>query len=75
MSLHYFELPKLKGIDSIVPGEEREFWLALFKAETEEELAKIKENGGKVMSDAIEAYRSITADEEFRHMERLDENK
>jgi predicted transposase/invertase (TIGR01784 family) len=69
MSLHYFELPKLKGIDSIVPGNEQDFWLALFKAETEEEIAKIEENGGKIMSDAIEAYRSITADEKFRYIE------
>ena len=69
MSLHYFELPKLKGIDSIVPGDEQDFWLALFNAKTEEELTKIKENGGAIMSDAIQAYRSITADDEVRQME------
>jgi predicted transposase/invertase (TIGR01784 family) len=73
MSLHYFELPKLKGIDSIIPGNEQEFWLALFNAETEEEITKIKENGGEIMSDAIQAYRSITADEKFRHIELLRE--
>ena len=47
--------------------------LALFNAKTEEEIAKIEENGGEVMSQAIQAYRSITADEEFRHMELLRE--
>ena len=45
MSLHYFELPKLKGIDSINPGNVQDFRLALFKAETGDELAKFKENG------------------------------
>ena len=74
MSLHYFELPKLQEIDSIDPGNEQDFWLALFNAETEEELAKLKENGGVIMSEAIEAYRSITADEKFRYIERLRED-
>ena len=73
MGLHYFELPKLKGIDSIDPGNEQELWLALFKAETEEELTKLKENGGAIMSQAIEAYREITAKDEFKELERLRE--
>ena len=74
LGLHYFELPKLKGIDSIESGNEQELWLALFKAETEEELTKLKKTGGVIMSQAIEAYREITAKDEFKYLERLRED-
>ena len=43
----------------------------LFKAETEEELEKIKEMEVPVMSQAINAYYTITASSEFREKERL----
>jgi len=46
-------------------------WLALFKAETVEELEKIKSLGAPVMEEAKVAYNSITATPEFREMERL----
>ena len=46
-------------------------WLSLFKAETEEELEKIKEMEVPVMSQAINAYYTITASSEFREKERL----
>jgi predicted transposase/invertase (TIGR01784 family) len=46
-------------------------WLSLFKAETEEELEKIREMEVPVMSQAINAYYTITASSEFREMERL----
>ena len=46
-------------------------WLSLFKAETEEELEKIKEMEVPVMSQAINAYYAITASSEFREKERL----
>ncbi|MDR2044416.1 MAG: Rpn family recombination-promoting nuclease/putative transposase, partial [Clostridium sp.] len=69
MSLHYFELPKLPS--TVSPDSGLELWLALFKAETEEELSRIKETGVSVMAQAIEAYRNITATAEFREMERL----
>ena len=68
---HFFELPKLPGVDSIDPGIEKDLWLALFNAETEEELEKLVTNGGEVMSQAVEAYRSITATEEYRYLEIL----
>ena len=48
-------------------------WLSLFKAETEEELEKIKEMEVPVMSQAINAYYTITASSEFREKERLRE--
>lgn len=46
-------------------------WLSLFKAETEEELAKINEMEVPVMSQVINAYYTITASSEFREKERL----
>ena len=39
-SMHYFELPKLPVVESADDG--LKLWLALFNAETEEDLAKIK---------------------------------
>jgi predicted transposase/invertase (TIGR01784 family) len=69
MILHFFELKKLP--ESLSAANLMELWLTLFKAETEEELAKIKELGVPVMNQAIDAYYSTTATEEFREMERL----
>ena len=48
-------------------------WLSLFKADTEEELERIKGMGVPVMSQAINAYYTITASSEFREKERLRE--
>lgn len=42
-----------------------------FKADTEEELAKIRAMEVPVMSQAIDAYYTITASSKFREMERL----
>ena len=66
---HFYELPKLPGFDSIDTASEKDLWLALFNAETEEELEKLKSSGGEVMSQAVEAYRGITATEEFKYLE------
>ena len=46
-------------------------WLSLFKAETEEELEKIKAMEVPDMSQAIDAYYTITASSEFKEKERL----
>ena len=46
-------------------------WLSLFKAETEEDLEKIKAMEVPVMNQAINAYYSITASSEFQEKERL----
>lgn len=48
-------------------------WLSLFKADTEEELEKIKKMEVPIMSQAINAYYTITASSEFREKERLRE--
>ena len=69
MGFQFFELPKLPGD---ISGENMLLlWLSLFKAETEEELEKIKEMGVPAMSQAINAYYTITASSEFREKERL----
>jgi len=68
---HFFELPKLPNVDSIDTTSEKDLWLALFNAETEEELEKLIASGGEVMSQAVAAYRGITATEEFKHLEIL----
>lgn len=69
MGFHFFELPKLPAD---VSGDSMLLlWLSLFKAETEEELEKIKEMEVPVMSQAINAYYTITASSEFREKERL----
>jgi predicted transposase/invertase (TIGR01784 family) len=70
MSIHYFELKKLPKTVSANDGRLMR-WLALFKAETEEDLAKIKELGDPIMDQAISAYRSVSASAEFQEMERL----
>lgn len=68
---HFFELPKLPDVDSIDTTSEKDLWLALFNAETEEELEKLIASGGEVMSQAVKAYRGITATEEFKYLEIL----
>jgi predicted transposase/invertase (TIGR01784 family) len=68
MCFHFYELPKLpKDIDE---KDMLLLWLALFKAETEEELEKIRSMGVQIMGEAINAYYSVTASTEFREIER-----
>ncbi|MCL2853355.1 MAG: Rpn family recombination-promoting nuclease/putative transposase [Defluviitaleaceae bacterium] len=69
--LHFFELPKMQDVASIDHNSEKDLWLALFNAETEEELEELTKNGGVVMGEAIKAYRGVTATEEFRSLEWL----
>lgn len=71
MGFHFYELPK-------IPAEAGEdnmllLWLSLFKAETEEELERIKGLEVPEMNQAINAYYTITASSEFRERERLHE--
>jgi predicted transposase/invertase (TIGR01784 family) len=69
MSMRYFELPKLP--ESANADDGLGLWLELFRANTEEELKKIEAKEVPVMNEAIEAYRSITATDEFKELERL----
>jgi predicted transposase/invertase (TIGR01784 family) len=71
MVLHFFELNKLPK--EVTTGDMQLLWLLLFKADTKEELAKIKSMGVPVMEKAIQAYHQITADSQFRELERLRE--
>jgi predicted transposase/invertase (TIGR01784 family) len=67
--LHYFELPKLPEVVSAEDG--LKLWLALFNAETEEDLAKLEALEVSVMREAIGAYRHVAATDEFKEIERL----
>jgi hypothetical protein len=46
-------------------------WLALFKAETKEELEHLEAIGTPTIKEAIAAYRSIIVSPEFLEAERL----
>jgi predicted transposase/invertase (TIGR01784 family) len=67
--LHYFELPKLPEV--VGAEDELKLWLALFNAETEEDLAKLEALEVSVMIEAIGAYRHVAATDEFKEIERL----
>lgn len=71
MGFYFYELPKLPA--EVSGNNMLLLWLSLFKAETEEELEKIKELEVPEMSQAINAYYTITASSEFRERERLHE--
>ncbi len=71
MGFHFFELRKLP--DDLREDNMLLLWLSLFKADTEEELEKIKKMEVPIMSQAINAYYTITASSEFREKERLRE--
>jgi len=71
LSLHYFELGKR-------PAQPRRddmtgLWLALFAAGTEEDIERLDRMEVPTMSEAVAAYRSVAASEEFRELQRLRE--
>ena len=68
-ALHFFELTKLSNNLNEVCG--KELWLKLFKAETEEDLEKIESLGVETMTEAVKAYRHVSASNEFKEIERL----
>ena len=70
---HFFELPKLPPAGSPDVATKKDMWLALLNAETEEELEQLTFKGGKVMAQAVKAYRSVIATEEFKYLEELRE--
>ena len=69
MSLHFFEL--LKVPTELDANNMLLLWLSLFKANTEEELAKIESMGVPVMGEAINAYQHVKSTAEFREYERV----
>lgn len=71
MGFYFFELPKLPA--DVNESNMLLLWLSLFKADTEEELERIRAMEVPVMSQAINAYYRITASPEFRELERMRE--
>lgn len=71
MGFHFFELRKLPK--EVGEKDALLLWLSLFKAETEEDLERIKGMGVPTMEQAVNAYYTITASPEFREIERLRE--
>jgi len=71
MSLHFFELKKLPK--EVNANNMLLLWLALFRAETEEELKQIELMEVPIMNQAINAYHHITVTPEFKEAERLRE--
>ena len=71
MGFHFFELKKLP--DDVSEKDNLLLWLSLFRAETDEDLEKIKNMGVPTMEQAINAFYTITASSEFREAERLRE--
>jgi predicted transposase/invertase (TIGR01784 family) len=69
MRVCYFELTKLPEV--VDGSDELKLWLALFNAKTEEDLIKLQNIGGTVMTQAVAAYRHVSASGEFRELERL----
>ena len=69
LCLKYYELPKLPEVTD--PTDELGLWLALFDAKTEEDLKRIEDMEVPVMKQAIGAYRTATATDEFRQLERM----
>jgi predicted transposase/invertase (TIGR01784 family) len=67
--LHFFELPKIPKTVSKDDG--LKLWLALFNAKTEEELKQIEALEVPIMREAIGAYRTVTATDKFKELERL----
>ena len=71
MGFYFFELKKLPK--NITEDNALLLWLSLFNANTEEDLERIKRMEVPEMNQAINAYYSITASDEFREIERLRE--
>ena len=69
MVLHFFELSKIPK--NICKDDLLLLWLALFKANTAEELREIEALEVPELSEAVAAYRNVTASPEFREYERL----
>jgi predicted transposase/invertase (TIGR01784 family) len=69
--MHYYELKKLP--EPTDGDDEIKFWLAFFKAQTQEELDELITKGVPVMSEAVAAYQSVAHSSEFMEIERLRE--
>jgi len=71
MGFHFFELKKVP--EDVSDKDDLLLWLSLFRAETAEDLERIRGMGVPEMNQAINAYYSITASPEFQEIERMRE--
>jgi len=71
MSLHFYELKKLPPLVDSDKESSKSLWLKLFRAETEEDLAKIEALEVPIMTEALQAYRHVAASDEFKEKERM----
>jgi predicted transposase/invertase (TIGR01784 family) len=71
MSLHYFELPKLPDVTAADADDKLKMWLALFNANTDEDLTEIAKIGGELMEQAVTAYKGVVGSKEFEEAERV----
>jgi len=71
MSLHYFELKKLPKITNSDAKNALKLWLSLFKAKTDEEMEKIANIGGRIMKQAVTAYKNVVVSDTFQEAERV----
>jgi len=69
MVIIFYELLKLPAVNNA--DDKLKLWLALFKAETEEDLAKIYALEVPEMNQAIDEYNAIVVSPEFRELERM----
>ena len=68
---HFYELRKVP--EALDKDDALCLWLALFKANTEEDLAQIEALGVPVMNQAISAFRALAKSDEFRRAEEMRE--
>jgi len=68
-NIHIYELPKIAELNQLDDPNEKDLWLALFNAETEEELEALERTEVEIMTQAVTAYRSVSATDEFRVLE------
>jgi predicted transposase/invertase (TIGR01784 family) len=67
LEMHFYELTKLP--ETIDENDPMQRWLALFKAESTEELAVVEQMGDGEMAEAIVRLRKLTEDEKYRRLE------
>ena len=67
LDIHFFELKKLPK--SININSNKELWLLLFNAKTEKDLNYIESLEVPLMTEAVQAYREVSASDEFNNLE------
>lgn len=67
--IYFFELPKMP--ERINPGNSKEMWMKLIRAENESELNEIKEEGNEIMNNAVRVIYDMRKDERIREEARV----